>query len=103
MRRERHRKPAHPGRILRKHYIEPLNLTITKLADTLSVSRKALSAIVNEKKSVTPDMALRLSRAFNTTPELWWNLQKTHDLFIAKQKSTEWESVPKINMELSPA
>ena len=95
---ERRRIPAHPGRILRKHYIEPLNLTITQLADTLQVSRKALSAIVNEKKSVTPDMALRLARALDTTPELWCNLQKNFDLWVAKNKSTEWQKVPKLNM-----
>ncbi|MCP3942242.1 MAG: HigA family addiction module antidote protein [Desulfobacteraceae bacterium] len=52
----RHRKPAHPGRILKKHYIEPSNLTITSLAETLSVHRKALSGIINEKKSITPDI-----------------------------------------------
>lgn len=76
----RKRQPAHPGRIIKKHYLEPLNLTITKLAATLNVSRKALSGIVNGNKSVTPDMALRLSQAFDTTPELWWNLQKNYDL-----------------------
>jgi len=101
--RQRHRVPAHPGRILKNNYIEPLNLTITKLAEVLSVSRKALSGIINEKKSVTPDMALRLSQAFDTTPELWWNLQKTYDMYIAQQKSTDWQNVPRINMELASA
>ena len=95
----RQRKPAHPGRILRKHYIEPLNLTITKLAETLGVSRKAVSGIINEKKSVTPDMALRLSKALDTSADLWWNLQKTHDLWIAQNKSTGWQNVQKINMD----
>jgi len=98
----RHRQPAHPGRILRKHYIEPLNLTITKLAETLNVSRKALSGIINEKKSVTPDMALRLSRALDTSPDLWWNLQKNYELWVAQNKSSDWKTVPKINMELAP-
>ena len=92
------RKPAHPGRILKKHYIEPLGLTITKLAEILNVSRKAVSAIVNEKKGVTPDMALRLSKAFDTTPDLWINLQKNHDLWEAENKDTGWRKVPKINM-----
>ena len=96
----RHRRPAHPGRILRNHYLKPLNLTITKLAETLKVSRKAVSAIINEHKSVTPDMALRLSQAFDTTPELWINLQKNHDLWCAREKSTEWQKVPQINMAL---
>ncbi len=97
----RHRKPAHPGRILKNHYLEPLDLTITKLAETLSVSRKALSGIINEKKSVTPDMALRLSQAFDTTPEFWWNLQKTYDMYIAQPKYSDWQNVPRIDMELT--
>ena len=97
------RKPTHPGRILKEHYLDPLNLSITKLAGTLDVSRKAVSAIVNEKKSITPDMALRLSQAFDTTPDLWANLQKNYDMWCAENKSTEWRSVPKINMELSMA
>ena len=97
------RQPAHPGRILKKHYIEPLELTITKLAETLQVSRKALSAIINERKSVTPDMALRLAKAFDTTPELWANLQNNFDMWIAKNKDSGWENVPKIDMTLAPA
>lgn len=92
------RKPAHPGRILRKHYIEPLCLTITKLAEILNVSRKSVSAIANEKKSVTPDMALRLSKAFDTTPDLWANLQKNYDMWEAENKATGWQNVPKIDM-----
>lgn len=99
----RHRKPAHPGRILRKHYLEPLKLTVTKLSEILGVSRKAVSAIVNERKAVTPDMALRLSRAFDTTPELWANLQRNHDMWCAMNKTTEWKSVPRIDMTLEPA
>jgi addiction module HigA family antidote len=54
------------------------------LADTLKVSRKALSMIVNERKAVTTEMALRLSQAFDTTPDLWLNLQKNYDLFYAR-------------------
>lgn len=100
---KRKRKPAHPGRILKNHYLEPLSLTITELSDVLGVSRKAVSAIVNEKKSVTPDMALRLSRAFDTTPDLWAGLQKNHDLWIAENKPTGWQHVKKIKMEVSPA
>ena len=94
------RKPTHPGRILKDHYLEPLNLSITRLAETLDVSRKAVSAIVNEKKSITPDMALRLSRAFDTTPDLWANLQKNHDMWCAENKSENWKAVQKINMEM---
>ncbi|HUL01382.1 MAG TPA: HigA family addiction module antitoxin, partial [Nitrospirota bacterium] len=61
--RMRKRTPTHPGGILKRQYIEPLSLTISELAGTLGVSRKTLSKIVNERGDVTPDMALRLSKA----------------------------------------
>lgn len=87
------REPTHPGEIIKYDYLEPLNLSITRLAHILGVSRKAISAIVNERKSVTPEMALRLSRAFNTTPGLWLNLQRNYDLWHAAQKSTDWQKI----------
>ena len=81
------RAPVHPGEILLKDYIEPLSLTIANLANSLGVSRKSISAIVNERQSVTPDMALRLSKAFDTSPELWLNLQKYFDLWHTANNS----------------
>ena len=75
------RAPVHPGRMLLNDYIEPPDNTVTSVAEMLGVSRKAVSAIVNERKSITPDMALRLSRAFSTTPEVWLNMQKKYDLW----------------------
>ena len=94
MMRTRNRPPAHPGRILRNLYLTPLGVSNTKLAETLGVSRKAISQIVNERKSVTPEMALRLSRAFpNTSPEFWLNLQKTYDLWHATHDSRDWKEV----------
>ncbi len=92
--RKRNRPPAHPGRILRNLYLSPLGISNTKLGETLGVSRKTISHIVNERKSVTPDMALRLSRAFpNTSPEFWLNLQKNYDLWQASHQSQEWENI----------
>lgn len=80
--RARTRPPAHPGRILKNLYLEPLAISNTKLAATLGVSRKAISQIVNEGKSVTPEMAFRLSQAFpNTSAEFWLNLQHNYDLW----------------------
>ena len=87
------RRPTHPGQILKHLYLEPLDLSITELARRLGVSRKAISAIVNERKSVTPDMALRLAQAFSTTPELWLNLQRNHDLWQAAQNSAAWQQI----------
>ncbi|MCK6625882.1 MAG: HigA family addiction module antitoxin [Anaerolineae bacterium] len=87
------RPPTHPGEILKNLYLEPLDLSITQLAERLGVSRKAISAIVNERKSVTPDMALRLSQAFSTTPGLWLNLQRNYDLWQSAQKSVDWQKI----------
>lgn len=91
--RERTRPPTHPGRILRVDYLEPLSLTVTGLAAALGVSRKTVSKLINERGSVTPDIALRLSKAFNTTPELWLNLQRNYDLFHARKKVAGLENV----------
>ena len=94
--RNRKRPPTHPGGILKRHYIEPLSLGISNLSSTLGVSRKTLSKITNERGSITPDMALRLSKAFNTTPELWLNLQQNFDLWHASQKSKDWKKIEAI-------
>jgi len=94
--RTRQRPPTHPGGILKRQYMEPLSLTVSDLAQTLGISRKTLSNIVNEHSSVTPDMALRLSKAFNTTPELWLNMQQTFDLWQAAHKSDRWQFVEAI-------
>jgi antitoxin HigA-1 len=91
--RKRMRRPTHPGGILRRHYIEPLSMTVSGLAGVLGVSRKTLSEIVNEHASITPDMALRLSKAFKTTPELWLNMQRNYDLWQASHKSEDWKLV----------
>ena len=94
---ERKRSPSHPGRILKGMYLDHFSVTITELAYKTGVSRKTLSKIVNEHASVTPDMALRLSRAFNTTPELWLNLQRNYDLWHAAHGSRDWRSVKTIS------
>ena len=88
------RRPTHPGAILKNLYILPLDLTITKLSEILGVSRKALSNIVNENKSITPLMALRLSKGFpNSTPDSWLNLQKNYDLWQAEKNTDVWRNV----------
>lgn len=90
---ERTRKPTSPGEIIRAHYLEPLGLTITDLAKRLGISRKTLSAIVNEHGPITIDIAMRLSRALSTTPELWINLQTSLDLWLARQTPAKWEAI----------
>jgi len=75
----------------------PLFLTKSKsfFQTILGVSRKTISKIVNENGAVTPEMALRLSRSFDTTPELWLNLQRNYDLWHASHDSSTWQAVRK--------
>ena len=75
--------PAHPGRIL-AYYLE--GRSVTEVARHLGVTRPALSRVLNGKAGVSADMALRISEAFNTDPELWLRLQAQRDLWIALQK-----------------
>ncbi len=91
--RKMKRQPTHPGIILKEDYLMQLSVSIKDMADILVVSRKTLSKIINTRGSITPDMALRLSRAFNTTPDLWLNLQKNYDLWHAARDSKEWRNV----------
>lgn len=76
--------PPYPGEILRVDYLEPLELTVTEVARGLGVTRKTLSALTNERAGVSPAMAHRLSKAFDTTPEFWVNLQAQYDLWQAR-------------------
>ncbi len=94
------RQPTHPGRIIKEDYLVPLSLTIKDMASTLGISRKTLSKIINERGSITPDMALRLSRAFDTTPDLWMNLQKNYDLWHAEHSSKSWRLVKPLSPQL---
>lgn len=94
MRRKR-RAPSHPGGILLRQYMEPLDLGVSDIAKALGVSRKTMSKIVNERGSITADMALRLSQAFQTTPQLWLNLQQNYDLWCA-ESNKGWKYVDTI-------
>jgi len=87
------RPPTHPGGILKRHYLEPLHLTVSATAKALSISRKTLSEIVNERCAISPDMALRLSKAFRTSPTLWTNMQQAYDLWHASHASQSWQHV----------
>ncbi len=79
--------PAHPGEILKEHYLEPLGLSVTDAAKALGISRKTLSAIVNGRYGISPQMAMRLAKAFSTSAELWLNMQQNYDLWQAKEDS----------------
>ena len=77
--------PPHPGEIVRELCMEPLGLTVTETAAALGVSRKTLSAIVNARAGISPEMAIRLAKAFNTSAESWLNQQLQYDLWHARQ------------------
>ena len=94
------RRPTHPGNIIKEDYLLPLSITIKDMAATLGVSRKTLSKIINERGAITPDMALRLSRAFDTSPELWLTLQKNYELWQAEHSSKAWQVVKPISGQL---
>jgi len=78
--------PPHPGEIIRKLCIEPLGLSVTDTAKGLGVSRKTLSAILNGRAGISPEMAIRLSIAFGTSAESWLNQQSQYDLWQAEQQ-----------------
>ncbi len=80
------RKPTHPGEILDSLYIEPLQLNLQKLADRLGIARNTLFKIRAGKASITPSIALSLAEAFDTTPQLWLNLQQNYDLWIEEHE-----------------
>ncbi|WP_341841455.1 HigA family addiction module antitoxin [Chitinophaga caseinilytica] len=74
-------KPSHPGAILREDILKEMNLTITKAAEGLEVSRKTLSEIVNENAAITAEMALRLEKGFGVDAQFWLSLQAKYDLW----------------------
>lgn len=78
--------PPHPGDVLRKLCLEPLNLTVTQAARSLGVSRKTLSSILNRRAGISPEMAVRLRIAFGTSAESWLNQQLQYDLWHAERK-----------------
>ena len=78
--------PPHPGEVIRELCIEPLGLSVTQAAEALGVSRKTLSNILNGRAGISPEMAVRLSIAFNTTSESWLNQQLQYDLWFAEKE-----------------
>jgi len=80
------RKPVHPGNVLKEDVLVPLAMTVTEAAEDLGVSRKALSELINEKASLSPDMAIRIAKATNTSPESWLNMQTKLNLWTSEQK-----------------
>jgi len=86
--------PPHPGEVLKEFCLEPLELTVTKTAQALGVSRKTLSAILNCRAGISPEMAIRLGKAFNTSAESWLYQQLQYDLWQAQQAVGDIEIQP---------
>ncbi len=84
---KREMPPVHPGTILKEMYLEPLNVSVSELGILLGVARRTVSLIINGHSGVSVEMALRFSKAFNTTPELWLNMQRDYDLWHAQKKA----------------
>ncbi len=83
---KREMPPVHPGEILKEMYIEPLGIGISDFSAVLGVGRRTISLIINGHSGVSAEMALRLSKALNTSPELWMNMQRDFDLWNAGKK-----------------
>ncbi len=79
------REPTHPGDVLREDVIRPLGLTVTEAARRLGVTRKTLSSLLNCRAALSPDMAIRIGQATNTSPESWMYMQAKLDLWNASQ------------------
>jgi len=79
------KNPPHPGRIVRQECLEPLGLSVTDGAKALGVSRNALSELINERRGISPEMAIRLSKAFGSSPEVWAGLQLDFDMAQAEK------------------
>ncbi len=92
------KNPPHPGEHIREDYLKPLGLSITKGAEILGVTRLTLSNVVNAKNGISPEMAIRLSKAFGGGPEIWLRMQMSYDLAQARKKeaSIKVKAVPRL-------
>ena len=89
----RTKNPPHPGRIVRDECLEPLGLTVTAAAHALGVTRQALNNLVNERAGISPEMAVRLAKAFGSTAETWLRMQAAYDLAHVRQSSIHVRSL----------
>lgn len=83
------KNPAHPGRIVRSACLEPLGLTVTDGAEVLGVTRQTLNNVIHGKSGISPQMAIRLSKAFGSTPETWLRMQIAYDLAQARKDESK--------------
>ncbi|XOV87380.1 MAG: HigA family addiction module antitoxin [Pseudomonadota bacterium] len=79
------RRPTHPGEMLREDFLPDFELTVSGLAESIGVSRQSVNEILRERRAISPEMALRLSKLFGNSPEFWMNAQRAVDLWDASQ------------------
>ncbi len=96
------KNPPHPGRIIRQECIEPLGLTVTDGAKVLGVSRNALSELLNERRGISPEMAIRLDKAFGGGAETWHRIQGAYDMALA-MRSADKIKVRRLARPILPA
>jgi len=77
------RRPTHPGEMLREDFLPDYDLTVKELAEAIGVSRQSVNELLRERRALSPEMALRLSRLFGNSPEFWLNAQRAVDLWEA--------------------
>ena len=85
----RMKNPPHPGRVVRQECLEPLGLTVTQAARLLGVTRQALNNLVNGRAGISPEMSIRLSKAFGSSPEVWLGMQLEYDLAEAEKNADQ--------------
>jgi addiction module HigA family antidote len=90
----RMKNPAHPGGFLKTEIIDPLGLSITNAAQALGVTRAALSALVNQRASLSPEMALRVEKAFGVSMDTLMRMQNSYDIAQARKRAGEIEVAP---------
>jgi antitoxin HigA-1 len=83
------KQPVHPGSVVRHDCLEPLGLTVTAGAKALGVTRQALNNVVTGESGISPEMAIRLSKAFGSTPETWLRMQLAYDLALARRRESQ--------------
>ena len=89
--------PPHPGRSIRKACLEPLGLSVTEGAKRLGVTRQALNNVINGKSGISPEMAIRLTKVFGSTPETWLHMQLAFDLAQARKNERRIKVGPTIH------
>jgi len=101
--RDPKRRPTHPGAILREDVLPALDMTQAEFAQRLGVSRLSVSDLLHEKRAMTPEMAARVAKLLNTTPESWLRMQEAVDLWEVQQKPEKLAGIKPIKTELQAA